>query len=148
MPEEIDPPADNTGTDIPVVYSKTVIDHATKPRNMGPIEQPDGYATITGPCGDTMQIWFRVRDDLIIAATFMTDGCGPSIASGSIATELVKRKAAADAIRISHKDILNALDGLPEDSRHCALLAANTIKAAIRDYIAFKSEPWKRAYVK
>jgi nitrogen fixation NifU-like protein len=148
MTEEIDTPAASADACISVIYSRTTIDHATHPRNPGPIDQHDGYAVITGPCSDTMQIWLRVRNDLIIAATFMTDGCGPSIASGSVATELATGKKIADAIRITQEDILEALGGLPEDSRHCALLAANTLKAAIRDYIAFRNEPWKRAYKK
>lgn len=145
MPEKIDSPAGG-GRDARPIYSETAIDHAARPRNAGPLAQPDGYAVITGPCGDTMQIWLRVRDNVITAASFTTDGCGPSIACGSIATEMVKGKSIADAMRIGQSDVLKALDGLPEDSRHCALLAANSVKAAIRDYIAFRNEPWKRAY--
>lgn len=145
MPEKIDSPAGG-GRDAKSIYSEIAIDHAARPRNMGALAQPDGYAVITGPCGDTMQIWLRVRDNIITVASFTTDGCGPSLACGSIATEMVKGKSIADAMRIGQSDVLKALDGLPEDSRHCALLAANTLKAAIRDYIAFRNEPWKRAY--
>jgi len=147
MSEEIVAPADG-GLDVLSIYSEAVIDHAARPRNLGPMASPDGYAVITGPCGDTMQIWLRVRNNIITAASFITDGCGPSIASGSIATELAGGKSIADAMRIGQADILKALDDLPDDSRHCALLAANTLKAAIRDYIAFRNEPWKRAYKK
>jgi nitrogen fixation NifU-like protein len=136
------------GSDVLSIYSEIVIDHASRPRNAGPLAQSDGYAVITGPCGDTMQILLGVRDNVITAASFTTDGCGPSIACGSIATELAKGKPIADAMRVGQSDILEALGGLPEDSRHCALLVANTLKAAIRDYIAFRNEPWKRAYQK
>jgi nitrogen fixation NifU-like protein len=132
--------------DVRSIYSETAIDHAARPQNVGPLASPDGYAMMTGPCGDTMQIWLRVRDSVITAASFTTDGCGPSIASGSVATEMVVGKSIAEAMRISQEDILEALGGLPDDSRHCALLAANSVKAAIRDYIAFRNEPWKRAY--
>ncbi len=145
MSERIDVPAGG-GMDMRSIYSETVIEHAARPRNAEPLASPDGYAVITGPCGDTMQIWLRVRDNVVTAASFTTDGCGPSISSGSIATEMIAGKSPADAMRISQKDILEALGGLPEDSSHCALLAANTVKAAIRDYLAFKNEPWKRAY--
>jgi nitrogen fixation NifU-like protein len=130
------------------VYSQTVIDHAMNPRNVGSIEAADGYATITGPCGDTMDIWLKVKGDTIVNATFMTDGCGTTIVAGSMATELVKGKTIAQALRIGQEEVLSALDGLPEESKHCALLAANTLKSAVKDYIALKNEPWKRAYKK
>ena len=130
------------------VYSETVIDHAMNPKNVGVIQDADGFARVTGPCGDTMEIWLKVNGDNIINASFMTDGCGPSIASGSMVTEMTKRKHISDAQRTTQQDVLDALGGLPQESEHCALLAANTIKAAIRDYIAMKKEPWKRAYRK
>ena len=127
-------------------YSETVIDHATNPRNVDDMEDANGFARITGPCGDTMEIWLKVRDDTVIKATFMTDGCGTTIAAGSMITELAKGKSVSQALRISQEDVLSALDGLPEESKHCALLAANTLKAAVKDYLAFKNEPWKRPY--
>jgi len=130
------------------VYSETAIDHSMNPRNVGDMEDADGFAEVTGSCGDVMEIWLRVNNSTITGATFMTDGCGTSIASGSMVTELAKRRTIPEAQRISQQDILNALEGLPEESEHCALLAANTLKAAIRDYLAMKKEPWKRAYRK
>ena len=93
-----------------------------------------------------MEIWLKIRDSRIRDATFWTDGCGTTIAAGSMATELVKGKSVAEAFRITQQEILDGLDGLPEESVHCALLAANTLKEAVRDHIAFKNEPWKRAY--
>ena len=128
------------------VYSKIAIDHSMNPRNVGDMENADGFTKIIGPCGDTMEIWLKVKDDLIIEATFMTDGCGTSIASGSMVTEMAKEKSIIEARKISQQDVLSALDGLPEESQHCALLAANTLKAAIGDYLAMKKEPWKRTY--
>jgi len=130
------------------IYSETAIDHSMNPRNVGDMEDADGFAEVTGSCGDTMEIWLRVNNSTITGATFMTDGCGTSIASGSMVTELAKRRTIPEAQRISQQDILNALEGLPEESEHCALLAANALKAAIRDYLAMKKEPWKRAYRK
>lgn len=128
------------------VYTETVVDHALNPRNMGDMEDADGFGKVTGPCGDTMEIWLRVESNTIVAATFSTDGCGPTIVSGSMLTELVKGKSIPWALRVSQQDVLDALGGLPEDSVHCALLAANTLKKAVRDYLAFKREPWKRVY--
>jgi len=127
-------------------YTDTVIDHAMNPRNVGSIPNADGFARVTGPCGDTMEIWLRVKDSRIRDATFWTDGCGPSIACGSMATEMIMGKRTVDALRITQEDILNSLGGLPEESHHCALLAANTLNQAVRDYITLKNEPWKRAY--
>lgn len=132
--------------DMRKAYSEEAIDHFLNPRNLGQIESPDGFGRVTGPCGDTMEIYLRVNGDRITNATFLTDGCGPSIASGSMATELIKGKSIVEAQNISQDNILNALGGLPEESQHCALLAANALKETVRDYLAFKNEPWKRLY--
>jgi len=130
------------------IYSDTVIDHAMNPRNLGEVQGADGFARVTGPCGDTMEIWLKVKNDIVSKATFLTDGCGPSIASGSMITEMAGGKSIREALIISRQDVLTALGGLPEESEHCALLATNTLKAAVRDYLAMKREPWKKAYRK
>jgi len=135
-------------TDARDIYSETVIDHAMAPRNLGVMKYADGSARVTGPCGDTMEMRLKVSTDVIAGATFMTDGCGSSIASGSIVTEIAKGKSIGEAQKITQRDMLRALGELPDESRHCALLATDTLKAAIRDYIAKKREPWKRAYRK
>jgi nitrogen fixation NifU-like protein len=132
--------------DMKEIYSEKTIDHFLNPRNLGEIPAPDGFGRVTGPCGDTMEIYLRVRDGRVMNASFRTDGCGTTIASGSIVTEMVKGKSIVEARKITQDDILDALGGLPEDSLHCALLAANTLKEAIKDYLAFKNEPWKRVY--
>ena len=150
MAEEFDDPfkelEQSVMEDMKRVYSEKTIDHFLKPRNLGEIPAPDGFGRITGPCGDTMEICLKVRDAKVINASFWTDGCGPSIASGSMVTEMAKRMNISEAQRISQHDVLTALGGLPEESEHCALLAANTLKEAIKDYLAFNKEPWKRAY--
>ena len=128
------------------VYSETVIDHAMNPRNIGGIENADGHASLTGPCGDTMEIWLKVCDGIIANASFVTDGCGSSIAAGSMVTELAKNKTTYEALRISQQDVLDALGGLPEESQHCALLAVNTLKRSLKDYLITRNENWKRAY--
>ncbi|MFO7997088.1 MAG: iron-sulfur cluster assembly scaffold protein [Dehalococcoidia bacterium] len=130
------------------IYSETVVDHAMAPRNLGVMQDADGFGKLTGPCGDTMEIWLKVNNDVIARAAFMTDGCGPSIASGSMVTELVKGKSITEAQKTTQRDVLDALGDLPDESKHCALLAANALKAAVRDYLATKREPWKRPYRK
>ena len=130
------------------VYSETVIDHSMDPRNVGDLDDADGFAKVTGPCGDTMEIWLKVKNGTIADASFLTDGCGTSIASGSMVTEMARGRSIGEARRTSQQDVLSALGGLPEESKHCALLAANTLKEAIRDYLTMKKEPWKKTYRK
>jgi len=130
------------------IYSETTIDHFMKPRNLGDMGDADGFAKVIGSCGDTMEVWLKVKDGTITNATFITDGCGTSIASGSMVTEMAKGKSIGEVWKVSREDVLNALGGLPKESEHCALLAANTLKEAIRDYLAIKKAPWKRAYRK
>jgi len=130
------------------IYSEAVIEHSMNPRNLGELENADGFAQVTGSCGDTMRMWLKVKDGTISDTSFMTDGCGTTLASGSMVTEMTKGKSIAEARRIAQRDVLNALGGLPKESEHCALLAANTLKAAIRDYLAMQKEPWKKAYPK
>jgi nitrogen fixation NifU-like protein len=132
--------------DMRKVYSENTIDHFLNPRNLGEIPAPDGFGKVTGPCGDTVEISLKVGDDRIMNAFFWTDGCGTTIAAGSMATELAKGKSVSQAMKITQQDVLDALGGLPEDSVHCALLATNTLKEAVKDYLAYKNEPWKRAY--
>jgi len=132
--------------DMRKTYSEKTIDHFLNPRNLAGIADPDGFARVTGPCGDTMEIRLKVKDGRVLNTSFWTDGCGPSIASGSMVTELAKSKNVSEARKIAQQDVLDGLGGLPEESLHCALLAANTLKEAIKDYLASRREPWKRAY--
>jgi nitrogen fixation NifU-like protein len=112
-------------------YSETVIREASNPRNAGRIEYADAYAKRQGSCGETIEIWLRIDNDSIREARFMTDGCGPSVACGSMLTALVAGKPIDDIEDISPDDLLAALGGLPEESIHCAHLAVNTLRAAI-----------------
>jgi len=116
-------------------YSRVAFDHATNPRNMGDMESADGFARMTGQCGDTMQIWLKIDSGVVIDATFTTDGCHNAIASCSMVTELAKGKSIVESKNIEQQDILDALGGLPEEGEHCAILAAKTLKAAIEDYL-------------
>ncbi len=108
-------------------------DRAHQPRNYGPLFPCDGHAKITGPCGDTMELWVRAYEGRIVAIGFSTTGCGTSRTAGSMATELALGQSLAQASRIEQADILHALAGLPAESEHCALLASNTLKAAVQE---------------
>lgn len=117
------------------VYTEKVIERWLNPRNRGKLRNADGFAKIKGPCGDTMQISLRVKGDKISQIRFGTDGCASSLASGSMATELAQGKTLEEASKVSQQMILDALGGLPEESIHCALLASNTLKKAIENYL-------------
>lgn len=117
-------------------FSLPVLERGDQPRNYGPLTPCDDRARITGPCGDTMEFWLRIDAGRIVQANFTTTGCGSSRAAGSMATELVLGKTTDQAKCLQQQDILQALGGLPKESEHCALLAANTLKAALRDFEA------------
>jgi nitrogen fixation protein NifU and related proteins len=115
-------------------FSAKVLREFKDPKNLGRLDQPDCMASITGPCGDTMEFSMKVRNDKIIEIRFMTDGCGSSIACGSMTTRIAKGRSLEEASRITDKNILDELDGLPEENRHCAKLATNTLGKAIDHY--------------
>jgi nitrogen fixation NifU-like protein len=115
-------------------YSTRVLNEAKDPGNFGRIKEPDCWASITGPCGDTMEFSLRVDHGLIKDIRFVTDGCGSSIACGSITTKMVMKRTLKEALAITEGDILEELGGLPEENRHCARLAADTLHEAIRNY--------------
>jgi nitrogen fixation NifU-like protein len=131
------------------LYSPEVIDHWRNPRNFRRLEEADGYARNKGACGDTMEMFLRVRDGRVVECAFQTDGCVTTVACGSVATELAAGKEFIEALGgVSAAEIIRALGGLPEDSVHCAQLAADTLRRALADYLACKNAPWKRAFRK
>ena len=115
-------------------YSPQVIEEWYHPQNVGRMSEADASAVVQGWCGDTMEIYLRVNDDKIAAATFMTDGCGSSVACGSKLTSMVQGLPLEKAQEIRSDDLLVALGGLPEESTHCAELAVNTLGEAIASY--------------
>jgi len=127
-------------------YTKPVIDNWQNPRNWGIMNEADGYGKITGPCGDTMEISIIVKNNKVSACTFDTDGCGTTIACGSIITEMATGKTTAEVRQINQERLLEFCGGLPEEDQHCALLAANTLQKAIDDYLEIKREPWRKFY--
>ncbi len=117
-------------------YSKKVMDHFTNPRNMGELENPSGVGTVgNAKCGDIMRMYLDIDDDHIVRdAKFKTFGCGAAIATSSMATELVKGKTVEEALKVTNKAVMEALDGLPPVKVHCSLLAEQAIHAALWDY--------------
>jgi nitrogen fixation NifU-like protein len=133
--------------DIRNTYSEVVIDHWMNPRNFKSMEHPDGYAKITGPCGDTMEFFLRVSGEGVIEeANFLTDGCGSSISSGSVCVAAVNGKSLHEAMNINQEMLLEIMGGLPEEDQHCPLLAANTLHKAVDNYLEMQRDPWKKTY--
>ncbi len=121
-------------------YSPKVIAIFLNPKNLGKIENADGYGRVKGSCGDTMEIFLNIKDNLIADAKFFTDGCGTTIVCGSMITELVKNRNTDQALAINAKKVLHELGGLPEADQHCAKLAADTLHDAISTYLKIKGE--------
>lgn len=119
-----------------IMYSEKVMDHFTNPRNMGEIENASGVGTVgNAKCGDIMRIYLDVDEDQIIRdCKFKTFGCGAAVATSSMATELVKGKTVQEALLVTNKAVMEALDGLPPVKVHCSLLAEEAIHAALWDY--------------
>ena len=118
-----------------VGYSKKVMEHFMNPKNVGVIEDPDGYGKVGNPvCGDVMEIFIKVKDDIITDIKFRTFGCGSAIATSSMITELAKGKHVDEAIKITRNDVADELDGLPPQKMHCSNLAADALSEAIKDY--------------
>jgi len=118
------------------MYSEKVMDHFQNPRNMGEIEDASGVGTVgNAKCGDIMRIFLDIDDKGIIQdVKFMTFGCGAAVATSSMATELVKGKSIQEALQITNKAVMEALDGLPAAKVHCSLLAEEGIHAALWNY--------------
>ena len=120
-----------------MMYSEKVMDHFNNPRNVGEIENASGVGTVgNAKCGDIMRIYFDIDDEtkIIQDCKFKTFGCGAAVASSSMATELVKGKSIYEALEITNKAVMEALDGLPPVKVHCSLLAEEAIHAALWDY--------------
>lgn len=118
------------------MYSEKVMDHFQNPRNMGEIENASGVGTVgNAKCGDIMRIYLDVDENHVISdVKFKTFGCGAAVATSSMATELVKGKTIEEALKVTNKAVMEALDGLPPVKVHCSLLAEEAIHAAIWDY--------------
>lgn len=117
------------------MYSEKVLDHFTNPRNVGEIPDADGVGEVgNARCGDIMKMYLKIDGDTITDVKFKTFGCGAAIATSSIATEMIKGKTIEEALQLSNKAVVEALDGLPAHKIHCSVLAEQSIKMAIADY--------------
>lgn len=118
-----------------MIYSEKVLDHFANPRNVGEIENADGIGEVgNAKCGDIMKMYIKVDGDVISDVKFKTFGCGAAVATSSIATEMIKGKKIDDALKLTNKAVVEALDGLPPAKLHCSVLAEQAMKAAIADY--------------
>ena len=117
------------------LYSDKVMDHFQHPRNVGKIDDADGIGEVgNAKCGDIMRMYIKVKDDVITDCKFNTFGCGSAIATSSMATELIKGKPISEALELSNKAVVEALDGLPAHKSHCSVLAEEAVRAAVKDY--------------
>jgi len=122
------------------MYSETIVSYGIDPSNYGAIPDPDGYAKITGPCGDTAEMFVRMRNGTVEQVTFNTDGCMFSIAACSVAAEMAEGKPFPRCVGINQSAILKRLEKMPADHEHCALLAAMTLQKALRQCIDKQKE--------
>ena len=133
------------------LYSEKVMDHFRNPRNVGQIDDADGIGEVgNAKCGDIMRMYIKVNDDdkVITDIKFNTFGCGSAIATSSMATEMIKGKTIDEALTLSNKAVVEALDGLPTHKIHCSVLAEQAVRAAVKDYydrkgIAYDPEDFK-----
>ncbi len=117
------------------MYSEKVMDHFANPRNVGEIADANAIGEVgNAKCGDIMKIYMKIEDNIIKEVTFKTFGCGAAVATSSMATEMVKGKTIEDALKLTNKAVMEALDGLPPAKVHCSVLAEEAINAAIADY--------------
>jgi nitrogen fixation NifU-like protein len=123
-------------------YSTKVMEHFANPHNVGEIKDADGIGYVGNPvCGDIMELYIKVKDDVITDAKFKTFGCGAAIATSSMVTDMVKGKSLKEALKISNKAVAEALDGLPPVKMHCSVLAEQALHSAIDDYFKRRGLP-------
>lgn len=122
-------------------YTEKVMKHFMEPKNVGIIENPDGYGKVgNASCGDIMELFIKVENEVIVDAKFRTFGCASAIASSSVSTELVKGKTIEEALKLTNKAVVDELGGLPPVKMHCSVLAEEAIKLAIEDYLEKKKK--------
>ena len=118
-----------------MLYSEKVMDHFANPRNVGEIEDADGIGEVgNAKCGDIMKMYIKVENGILTDVKFKTFGCGAAVATSSIATEMIKGKSIEEALKLTNKAVVEALEGLPPQKLHCSVLAEQAMKSAISDY--------------
>jgi nitrogen fixation NifU-like protein len=122
-------------------YSNKVIEHFMSPRNVGTMVDADGEGVYGDPgCGDSLTIFIKVKDNVIEDISFLVFGCTASVATSSMTTVLAKGKTIEEALEIEEEDIVEALDGLPENKLHCSNLGVQALRNAIKDYLDKKDK--------
>lgn len=117
------------------MYTEKVIDHFTNPRNVGEIEDANAVGQVGNPvCGDIMKMYLKIEDGVVTEAKFKTFGCCAAIATSSVSTELIKGRTIDEALKLSNKEVIDELGGLPPQKIHCSVLAEEAIRKAISDY--------------
>ena len=129
------------------LYSEKVMDHFRNPRNVGQIDDADGVGEVgNAKCGDIMRMYLKIDENQVITdVKFNTFGCGSAIATSSMATELIKGKTVKEALELSNKAVVEALDGLPAHKLHCSVLAEQAVRAAVKDYYDRNGIPYDPA---
>ena len=122
-------------------YGREAFERWKAPRWMGAMADADARGKVTGTCGDTMQIFLKIADGRVAAASFLTDGCGPSVICGSFAAEMICGRTLEDLADFDGEQILERTGALPEEDRHCAFLSAGAVRAALDDYMARSAGP-------
>lgn len=118
-----------------MLYSDKVLEHFSNPKNVGEIPDADAIGEVGNPkCGDIMKMYLKIKDNVITDVKFKTFGCGAAIATSSMATEMIKGATIQDALKLTNKAVIEALDGLPPAKIHCSVLAEQAVKLAIADY--------------
>lgn len=124
-----------------MIYSAKVMDHFSNPRNVGELADANGVGEVgNAKCGDIMKIYLKIDHDIITDVKFKTFGCGAAVATSSMATELIKGKSVREALQLTNKAVVEALDGLPPVKIHCSVLAEEAVRAAIADYLVKQGE--------
>ncbi len=130
-------------------YSEKVMEHFTNPHNVGKLDDADGVGEVgNAKCGDIMKMYLKIENDIITDVKFNTYGCASAIATSSIATDMIKGQPLSEALKLTNKAVVEALDGLPAVKIHCSVLAEQAIKAAVKDYydkngIEYNAEEFK-----
>ncbi len=128
------------------LYSEKVFDHFKNPRNVGEIPDADGVGTVgNAKCGDIMKMYLKIENGVITDVKFETFGCGSAIASSSMATTMILGKTVEEALAVTNKQVVEALDGLPNHKLHCSVLAEESIKAAVQDYYERNNIPYDKS---
>ncbi len=116
-------------------YSEKVMEHFTNPHNVGKLDDADGVGEVgNAKCGDIMKMYLKIENDIITDVKFNTYGCASAIATSSIATDMIKGQPLSEALKLTNKAVVEALDGLPAVKIHCSVLAEQAIKAAVKNY--------------